>query len=720
MKLTNTTTEEIAEKLEIGKDQVQATKKLLDEGNTIPFIARYRKEKTGSLDEVQIGKIQEGLEKAEKLQSRRETIVNSLEEQGELTDELQEEIDRANSISELEDIYLPYRPSRSTRGEKAREKGLEPLAEAIGEQRPGLDPEVVAKSYVDEEKEVHNPEEALQGARDIIAENINEDKEIRERMRNFFFEKGVIKSELKDSSADAEEKYREYYDLEEPALKAPSHRVLAIFRGEKEEALRVKVRPPKEQALRKLKGLVIEGSAVSKGQVELAVEDCYSRLLSPSLETDLRNQIKETADREAVKVFEDNLEELLMSPPLGQKSVLAIDPGFRSGCKVVALDSQGEPLGQEAIFPPPPQNQKEEATKTIREFIQDHDPVAIAIGDGTASRETESFVRGLDLPDSLAVVRVREDGASVYSASEVGRNEFPNYDVTVRGAISIGRRLQDPLAELVKIDPKALGVGQYQHDVDQNLLEKRLTEVVERCVNRIGVNVNTASEKLLTYVSGLGPTLAENLVQYRTENGQVEDLEEIKGVPRIGPKTFQQAAGFLRIVNGHNPLDNSSVHPENYEIVERMSGDLELTITEMVNNPDIRNEIDPERYMSSDVGLPTIKHILDELEKPGRDPRPEFKPFSFSEDINEIGDLEQGMILPGMITNVTDFGAFVDIGIKSDGLVHVSELSEEFVEHPGDVVKLNQRVQVKVIEVDEQRKRVSLSLNFDGSLPDSA
>ncbi|MFB6290508.1 MAG: Tex family protein [Candidatus Bipolaricaulia bacterium] len=707
-------TKSIAEELEIEEKQVQAVKSLLDDDNTIPFIARYRKEKTGSLDEVQIGEIKEELEKAEKIQSRRETIIDSLREQEELTDELRKEIEAASSLAELEDIYLPYKPSRSTRGKKAKEKGLEPLADMLRNQQEGIDPEVVAKSYVDEEKGVTNPEEALKGARDIIAEKVNEDKDVRERMRQFFFNNGFIQSELKDAEADPEEKYREYYDFKEPALEAPSHRVLAIFRGEDEDILRVKVQPPKERGIKKLKGLVIEGNSESSKQVELAVEDCYSRLLASSLETDLRNRIKEEADREAVEVFETNLEELLMSPPLGQKPVLGMDPGFRSGCKVAVLDPRGNPLDHQAIFPHEPQKEKEGAKKTIKEFVSEYSPEAIAIGDGTASRETESFVRELDISDSIAVIRVREDGASVYSASEIGREEFPDYDVTVRGAISIGRRLQDPLAELVKIDPKSLGVGQYQHAVDQNLLEKKLTEVVERCVNRVGVNVNTASEKLLTYVSGLGPTLAGNIVEYRTKNGQIESIQELKDVPRIGPKTFQQSAGFLRIVDGDNPLDNSGVHPEDYSIVETMANDLGYTVPEMINNPKIHEEIDLESYVDSDRGLPTLNDILDELEKPGRDPRPEFEPFSFSDEINEIEDLEEGMVIPGIVTNVTNFGAFVDIGLKSDGLIHISELSDDYVDHPGDVVKLNQRLRAKVIDVDKSRKRVSLSLDFEG------
>ncbi|MFP4136204.1 MAG: Tex family protein [Candidatus Acetothermia bacterium] len=707
------TKKKIANDLGIEVKQVEAVKSLLDDENTIPFIARYRKEQTGSLDEVQIGEIKEALEKAEKIQSRKETIIDSLKEQDELTEELRQEIDKADSLSELEDIYLPYRPSRSTRGTKAKEKGLEPLADAIQEERPGLDPEVVAKSYVDEEKGVESPEEALGGARDIIAERINEDREVREKAREFFRRRGTIRSSLKDTEADPDENYREYYDLEEPARSAPSHRVLAIFRGEEEDVLQVKVRPPKGAGIRKLKELVEPGNSASGKQVEKALEDCYSRLLAPSLETDLRNEIKEEADREAIEVFGENLEELLMSPPLGEKPVLGIDPGFKSGCKVVALDERGDFLDNEAIFPHAPRKEEEKAAKTIQRFVRKFEPEAIAVGDGTASRETESFVRGLDIPDAIAIVRVREDGASVYSASEVGREEFPEKDVTVRGAISIGRRLQDPLAELVKIDPKSLGVGQYQHDVDQNLLEKKLTEVVERCVNRVGVNVNTASEKLLTYVSGLGPTLAGNVTEYRTENGGIESIDELKEVPRIGPKTFQQSAGFLRIVDGENPLDNTGVHPEDYSLVERMAGDLNCTVPELIEDPELRDRLDPEKYSSSEIGLPTLKDIFQELEKPGRDPRPEFTPFSFSDDIEEIGDLEEGMVVPGIITNVTNFGAFVDIGLKSDGLIHVSELSAEYVEHPQDVVKLNQRLKARVIDVDEARERVSLSLDFD-------
>lgn len=662
---------------------------------------------------MQIGKIKEELEKAEKLEDRRQTIIDSLLNQEELTDQLRNKINQASSLSELEDIYLPYRPSRTTRGSKAKEKGLEPLANIIQEQRPGLDPEVIAKDYVNKDKEVNGPEEALQGARDIIAEKVNEDKEVRKTMRGYFFENGTLRAELKDPEADPDETYSEYYDLEEPAHRAPSHRVLAIFRGENEDALRVKVRPPKDKAVEKLKELALTGNTRSSKQVELALEDCYSRLLAPSLETEFRNKIKETADQQAVAVFEDNLEELLMSPPLGQKRVLGIDPGFKSGCKVAALDSQGNFLGYEAIFPHNPQKEKEQAAEIINKFVGKYEPEGIAIGDGTASRETEAFIRGLSLPNSITVVRVREDGASVYSASEIGREEFPDHDVTVRGAVSIGRRLQDPLAELVKIDPKSLGVGQYQHDVDQKLLQKKLTEVVERCVNKVGVNVNTASKKLLTYVSGLGPTLASNIVNYRTDQGQFTDIEQIKKVPKIGPKTFQQSAGFLRIVDGDNPLDNSGVHPENYSMVEQITNDLNCTINEVINDPNIWKEIDLARYVDSEIGFPTLNDILHELEKPGRDPRPNFEPFAFSEELNTIDDLKEGMIVPGIVTNVTDFGAFVDLGLKSDGLIHISELSREYVDHPRKIVKLNQKLRVMVIDIDKPRKRISLSLNFD-------
>lgn len=705
----------IAKKLGIKEDQVQAVQSLLDDNNTIPFIARYRKEETGSLDEVQIGQIKEELEKAEKLENRRQTIIDSLSAQEELTDQLRKEIDQASNISELEDIYLPYKPSRTTRGKQAMEKGLEPLADILGEQQPGLDPQVIAKDYVDKDEEIDSPEQALQGARDIIAEQVNEDKHIRQEMREFFFEHGTIKSELKDTEEDSDETYREYYDFKESATTAPSHRVLAIFRGENEDVLRVKVRPPKEEAIKTLKKLTVTGNTRTSNQVELAVEDCYTRLLAPSLENDLRGKVKETADQQAVEVFEDNLEKLLMSPPLGQKRVLGIDPGFKSGCKVAALDSQGNLLGNEAIFPHNPQNETQQATEIINQFVADYEPEAIAIGDGTASRETEAFIRGMELSGSITVVRVREDGASVYSASEIGRKEFPDYDVTVRGAISIGRRLQDPLAELVKIDPKSLGIGQYQHDVDQNLLQKKLTEVVERCVNQVGVNVNTASKKLLTYVSGLGPNLAGNIVDYRTNNGQITTIEQLNEVPRIGPKTFQQSAGFLRIVEGDNPLDSSGVHPENYSLVEQIASDLNCPVSEVINSSTVRKEVDKRKYVDSDVGLPTLNDILDELEKPGRDPRPEFEPFGFSKDLNKIDDLEEGMVVPGIVTNVTNFGAFVDIGLKSDGLIHVSELSEKYVNHPREIVELNQRLRVKVIAIDTSRKRISLSLNFEGA-----
>ncbi len=698
--------------MEIPAGNVESVKSLLDDDNTIPFIARYRKEMTGSLDEVQIGKIRDEFEQLEKLEERRGTITSSLRKMDELTDELREDLREAETLTELEDIYLPFRPSRETRGDRAREMGLEPLADIIQEKRTGVDPAVIAKDYVDPEKGVKTIEEALTGARDVIAERINEDKEVRELMRGLFKSQGVITAGLKDSSADKGEKYREYYDFSARAKSAPSHRILAILRGEREDVLSVKMRPPKETGLQKLSHIVGPGNSPSGRQVEKALTDCYSRLLAPSLETELRSELKDRADREAAAVFGENLEDLLMAPPLGQVRTLGIDPGFKSGCKVAALDSHGDLLETETIFPNAPQNRKEEATARIKRLIEEEKPEAIAIGDGTASRETEKFIRGLDAAQDLTTVRVREDGASVYSASEIGREEFPDHDVTVRGAVSIGRRLQDPLAELVKIDPKSLGVGQYQHDVDQALLGDKLTEVVERCVNKVGVNVNTASRELLTYVSGLGPALAENVVDYRAERGGLREIEGLKEVPMIGKKTFQQAAGFLRIVDGDNPLDNSGVHPENYETVERMAADLGHGVSELIGNASLIDEIKSEKYVEDGIGVPTLNDILEELAKPGRDPRGEFSPFSFSDEVETIDDLREGAVLPGVVTNVTDFGAFVDVGIKTDGLLHVSQLSEDYVNHPREVVQLNQKLDVKVIKVEKGRKRVSLSLIF--------
>ncbi|MFW6049411.1 MAG: helix-hairpin-helix domain-containing protein, partial [Candidatus Bipolaricaulota bacterium] len=630
----------------------------------------------------------------------------------ELTEKLKEQLDEATSVTELEDIYLPFRPKRKTRGDRAREKGLEPLANIIQEEKTGLDPVVLAKDYVEEDKGVEAIEDALAGARDIIAERINEDKKVREEMRRLFRNQGMITSRLKNPEADEGEKYREYYDFNSKVKSSPSHRILAILRGEREDVLSVKVRPPQKVGLDRLSSLVRRGNTPSSEQVEQALQDCYTRLLAPSLETESRNDLKERADGEAIAVFGENLEELLMSPPLGQVKTLGVDPGFRSGCKVAVLNAHGDLLEAETIFPNKPQNKKNEAAAKVKRLVDKHKPEAVAIGDGTASRETEAFIRNLGSTEDLTTVRVREDGASVYSASEIAREEFPDQDVTVRGAVSIGRRLQDPLAELVKIDPKALGVGQYQHDVDQARLSDKLTEVVERCVNRVGVNVNTASRKLLTYVSGLGPTLAENVIEYRSKNGTIDDIEQLTEVPMIGSKTFEQAAGFLRIVNGDNPLDNSGVHPENYRIVEDMASDLGLDIFSMIGATGWRDDLSLESYVSTDVGIPTLRDILEELDKPGRDPRGEFSPFAFSEEVSTIDDMRQGMVLPGIVTNVTDFGAFVDIGIKTDGLLHISQLSEDYVSHPREVVSLNQRLDVKVIKIDKQRRRISLSLIF--------
>ena len=702
----------IATELSINPKQVQATIKLLDEGGTVPFISRYRKEVTGGLDEVAIAAIRDRQQQLQELDKRREAILKSLKEQEKLTPELEKRVMETETMSRLEDIYLPYKPKRKTRASIAREKGLEPLAQKIFEQ-PSFDLDQEASGFVNEEKGVKDTEEALQGARDIIAEWINEDSDMRARMRRLYEQKGHFKSKVFPGKEAEAQKYRDYFEWEEPVLKAPSHRVLALRRGESELFLTLDVLPPEEEAIDLLDRHYLKGNTAATKQVKLTIRDSYKRLLSPSMETELRSLTKKKADQEAINVFAKNLKELLMAAPLGSQNVMAIDPGFRTGCKLVCLDRQGKLLHFEAIFPNEPQRKTTESAASIKHLVEKHKIDAIAIGNGTAGRETETFVRGIGLPASVIVVMVNESGASVYSASEIARNEFPDHDVTVRGAVSIGRRLMDPLAELVKIDPKSIGVGQYQHDVDQSALKHSLDDVVMSCVNAVGVEVNTASEQLLTYVAGLGPQLAKNIVEHRNENGPFKDRNAIKKVARLGAKAFEQAAGFLRIRNAKNPLDASAVHPESYSIVKKMAGDQGCSVSDLINNKNIRGRIDLKKYTTDTVGLPTLKDILEELAKPGRDPREQFEAFSFADGINSMEDLREGMRLTGIVTNVTNFGAFVDIGVHQDGLVHISHLSNQFVSNPAEVVSVQQKVQVTVLEVDIARKRISLSMKGD-------
>ncbi len=708
----------ISQELGLPLKQVQATAELLNDGATIPFIARYRKEATGSLDEVAITAIRDRLNQLIELDRRREAILKSLEERGQLTDELKEKILQAETLAVLEDLYLPYRPKRRTRATIAKEKGLEPLAQLIFTQGE-IDPLAEAASFVDAEKGVESAEEALAGARDIIAEWVNEDQTARSRMREFYTSKAVFKSKVIPEKAAAGIKYRDYFDWEEPVSTAPSHRILAMRRGEKEGLLTLRIIPPEEEALKILEGLFIKGEGPASEQVRMAIHDGYKRLLSPSMETEIRLSTKKRADEEAIRVFAENLRQLLLAPPLGQKNVLAIDPGFRTGAKVVCLDRQGKLLHHETIYPLQSENLAADAGLRIRQWCERFEIEAIAIGNGTGGRETEAFLRGLDLPRRIPIVMVNESGASVYSASEVAREEFPNHDVTVRGAVSIGRRLMDPLAELVKIDPKSIGVGQYQHDVDQGALKSSLDDVVISCVNKVGVEVNTASKQLLMYVSGLGPQLAKGIVEYRNEHGPFKTREELKKVPRLGPKAFEQAAGFLRIRDGENPLDRSAVHPESYPIVEAMARDLNCSVVDLMQNETLRQKIDLTRYLSEKVGLPTLKDILEELAKPGRDPRELLEVFRFAEGIEKLEDVKPGMRLPGIVTNITAFGVFVDIGVHQDGLVHISELSDRFVKNPLEVVKIHQKVMVTVLDVDLERKRISLSMKGSPPLPNA-
>lgn len=691
----------------ISAGQIRNTIELLSQGATIPFISRYRKEVTGSLDEVQIATIKERNDKLLELEARRETILKTIEEQGQLTDELKARIQAIWDANELEDIYLPYKPKRKTRATKAKELGLEPLAGILFKQNE-RDPEGCATAFLNDV--VPDTAAALQGARDIIAEWVNEDIRAREAIRNLFQKDAIISSILVKGKEEEAAKYRDYFDFSEPLRRCPSHRLLAIRRGEKEGLLKVNVAPDQDRALEILDRLFVKGNNASSQQVAEAVEDAYKRLLSSSIENEVSAFFREKAEDEAIKVFAANLRQLLLAPPLGQKRVLAIDPGYRTGCKVVCLDAQGKLLHNETIYPHPPQNDTKQAYKKIDTLVESYRIDAIAIGNGTASRETEAFIRNMRFKKDVLVFVVSEDGASVYSASKTARDEFPDYDVTVRGAVSIGRRLMDPLAELVKIDPKSIGVGQYQHDVDQTKLKAALDMEVESCVNSVGVELNTASKHLLTYVSGLGPQLAQNIVDYREEHGPFSSRKELLKVQRLGAKAYELSAGFLRIREAANPLDNSAVHPESYHIVEQMAKDLGCTVADLISNADLRRKINLKRYVSDKVGMPTLNDIVAELEKPGRDPRSVIKFFEFSPDVRTIDDLRPGMRLPGIVTNITNFGAFVDIGVKQDGLVHISQLADRFVSNPNEVVKLHQHVEVKVLDVDVARRRIQLSM----------
>ena len=697
----------IAERLNISAKNVDGTLALLDEGCTIPFIARYRKERTGGLDEVKIAAISDQYERLKELQKRKETVVKTIAELGKLTPELEKRINDTWDSTTLEDIYLPYRPKRRTRAQVAREQGLEPLAKILLGQRE-RDPEAAAMKFT--VGDVSDVATALRGAQDIIAEQVSEDERSRQQVRGAFRRMAVITSKVVKAKQDTDEaqKYRDYFDWHEPLKRCSSHRLLAMRRGEAEGILRISIAPDDEECIAKLQSHYVYGHTPCGRLVAEAVEDGYKRLLKPSIETEFGNLSKEQADDEAIRVFAENLRQLLLSAPLGQKRVMGIDPGFRTGCKVVCLDAQGNLLHHEAIFPHPPVNHRMQATVHVQQMIEQYHVEAIAIGNGTASRETRAFIE--ETVSGVSVFVVSEDGASVYSASKTAREEFPDEDVTVRGAVSIGRRLMDPLAELVKIDPKSIGVGQYQHDVDQTKLKQQLDQTVMSCVNQVGVNLNTASQHLLQYVSGLGPALAKNIVDYRRENGAFESRAQLKKVPRLGPSAFEQCAGFLRIPGAKNPLDNSAVHPESYKIVEQMAKDQGCTVADLISDKSKREAVDLKGYVAGDVGLPTLTDIMKELEKPGRDPREQIEEFEFAKGIETVDDLVEGMELPGIVTNITNFGAFVDIGVHQDGLVHISQLADKFVKDPNTVVKLHQHVRVRVIEVDRRRNRISLSM----------
>ena len=700
---------QIAEELHLTEEQVKNTLALLEGGATIPFISRYRKEATGSLDEVQIGQIRDLHLRYVELDKRRAAIIDSVSEQGKLTPELEAQFNAALTLSELEDLYLPYRPKRKTRATVAVEKGLEPLARLISTQRQ-VDLEKEATRYVNAKKGVQTVDEALAGARDILAERISENITIRARLRNTFRQHSTITTKRIKDKVDEEEKYRIYYDAHEKLARAPSHRVLAMLRGEEEGILRLTIAPDEQRTLESLKKWLIHGNTNCAQQMWMAATDAYKRLLQPQLETEMRNFYKEKADTEAISVFTQNLRQLLLASPLGQVTTLAIDPGFRTGCKVVILDPQGKLLHNETIYPHPPVAQYKLASDKLKRLVLQYKVDAIAIGNGTAGRETENFIRYIPFEREVKAYRVNESGASVYSASPVARAEFPDYDVTVRGAVSIGRRLMDPLAELVKIDPKSIGVGQYQHDVNQKRLQESLEQTVESCVNYVGVELNTASKELLSYVSGIGPSLARNIIDYRNEHGPFPSRESLKQVPRFGAKAFEQSAGFLRIRDAENPLDRSAVHPESYPVVKAMAAEMNCSVADLILHKEIRDNINLAHFITPKVGLPTLTDIMKELAKPGRDPRTQFEKFEFDKNVRKIEDLQPGMVLPGIVTNITNFGCFVDIGVHQDGLVHVSNLSDKRVATPGEVVHLNQKVMVRVVGVEIERKRISLSM----------
>ncbi|WP_455497834.1 Tex family protein [Coprobacter sp.] len=697
----------ISKVLDIKANQVSNTIALLEDGATIPFISRYRKEVTGALDEVQIADIKSQYDKLCEVEKRKQTILSTIEEQGKLTSELKERIEASWDMTELEDIYLPYKPKRRTRAEIARERGLEPLAKWLMIQQSG-DLDCKARPFVKDE--VTDITDALKGARDIIAEWISENERARNTVRSLFRREAVISSRVVKGKEEEAAKYRDYFEWSEPLYRCSSHRLLAMRRGESEGFLKVSISPEDELCMDRLEGQFVKNATAAAAQVSEAVRDGYKRLLKPSIETEFASLSKEKADDEAIRVFAENLKQLLLAAPLGEKRVLGIDPGYRTGCKVVCLDAQGNLLHNETIYPHPPRQDVSGSAKKITHLVEVYDIQAIAIGNGTASRETESFITNLRYDRKVQVFVVSENGASIYSASKIARDEFPDYDVTVRGAVSIGRRLMDPLAELVKIDPKSIGVGQYQHDVDQGKLKKSLDQTVENCVNSVGVDINTASKHLLVYISGLGPQLAQNIIDFRRENGPFRSRRELMKVPRMGDKAFEQSAGFLRIAGAENPLDNSAVHPERYALVERMAADSGCTVKELIADKEIRKKLVLEKYISEEVGMLTLKDILEELDKPGRDPRQAIKVFEFDASVKTIDDLKEGMVLPGIVTNITNFGCFVDVGIKENGLVHISQLANRYVSDPTEVVSIHQHVTVKVIGVDKERKRVQLSM----------
>ncbi|MCK5681775.1 RNA-binding transcriptional accessory protein [bacterium] len=702
----------VAVELKLRESQVNAVAKLFSDGATLPFIARYRKEATGSLDEVAIKEIEIRLEKLANLEKRRQTIHDSLTEQKLLTSELKLKVNTATSLTELEDLYLPYRPKRRTRALVARERGLTPLAETLLKQQE-MHPDILAQSYINPEKEINNSAEALAGARDIIAEKVNENTNLRRKLRSHFTSESVIRSVVIKGKEEDGIKFRDYFDWREKSAKVAGHRLLAMLRAEREKIVRLSIRPPADKALEMLKKKFILQNTPSAKEVGIALDDAYKRLLAPALENELRQTLKEKAEAEAITVFATNLKELLLAPPLGQKIVLALDPGFRTGAKFTVLNAAGELLENGVIYPTTSEKMQLEAAKVVKELCRRYNIEAIAIGNGTAGRETEAFVRELKLPENITIAVVNEAGASVYSASDIAREEFPDHDLTVRGAVSIGRRLQDPLSELIKIDPKAIGVGQYQHDVDQKHLQQRLDDVVISCVNMVGVEVNNASPQLLAYVAGLNPTIARNIVKFRTENGPFNSRKKLLKVPRLGPKAFEQAAGFLRIKDSNNPLDASAVHPENYDLVSQIAKDCGASVKDLIADENVREKIIIDKYRSETTGRPTLEDIIAELSRPGRDPRSEFIEFRFQDGVSEVSDLVKGMRLPGLVTNITKFGAFVDIGVHQDGLVHISQLANRFIRDPKEIVKLGQVVTVTVLDIDLNRHRIALSMRKD-------